>query len=206
MGSALNWQEASIGRLSHLIDRRRSRRDTGSRWVMTIAAGSSRQRQLVGLADGVDRRCPGRRRSLWPPAICRRSRCRASRPGSSARPSAARGSRAGARAPRASRSAGASADVMTHPGLLGGAQQPRRAVHQRAALAVGGIHDHLDAVERAARPLPSLRSTACSGACRDRTRTACPRRSSSRRLGADGSGSTHDCDSHIPWTGQGHAT
>ena len=86
---------------------------------------------------------------------------------------------------------------MTHPGLLGGAQQPRRPVYQHVALAVGGIHDHVDAVERGGQ--------AAAVAQVDGVLWRVPRQDAhrvpaalelARRRGADGSSSTDDCDSH----------
>ena len=80
---------------------------------------------------------------------------------------------------------------MPHPGLLGGAQQPRRAVHQHVALAVGGVHDHVDAVERGGQ--------AAAVAQVDGVLRRVPRQDAdlvpaalelARRLGAHGSGST----------------
>ena len=98
------------------------------------------------------------------------------------------------------------ADVVTHLGLLGGAQQPRRAVHEHVALAVGGIDDHVDAVERGGQAAAVAQ---VDGVLRRVSRQDAHRVPAAlelaRRLGADGSGSTHDCDSHTERTGQGRA-
>jgi hypothetical protein len=71
---------------------------------------------------------------------------------------------------------------------------------------LAAIHDHVDAVERGGQ--------AAAVAQVDGVLRRVPRQDAhrvpaalepARRLGADGSGSTHDCDSHTEQTGQGRA-
>ena len=98
------------------------------------------------------------------------------------------------------------ADVMLHARLGRGAQEPRGAVDEHLAVAVGGVETTSTPSSAAASPLPSRRSTGIPRrAPRQHAHLVPAPLELARRLGADGSVSTHDRDSHGARTEQARA-
>ena len=95
---------------------------------------------------------------------------------------------------------------MPHARLLRRTQQSRGAVDEHFAVAVGGVDDHLDAVERDGEATAVAQ---VDGEARrapgQHTHLVPAALELARRLGADDSGSTHDRDSHDDRTNQWRA-